>query len=485
MFAAVKAGSRVEPARRTLAAFAIHAALLNRREFPFQPRNYRKNKMTPRSWIILLLAVVSVAPHPARAADSPDREARARAFLWAVAGDDLTAATKDFDETMKKALPGPKLRDIWKDLVAKGGPFKKLGGIRTGKAGKYDIVTARCEFEKAAYDARVVFDADQKITGLFFRPAFEYKAPPYVHRDQFPERAVQVGSGEWALPATLTLPKGDGPFPALVLVHGSGPQDRDETIGPNQPFRDLAWGLTSQGIAVLRYDKRTRAHGDKLAKVKDLTVKEEVLDDALSAVNQLRNTPGINPKKIFILGHSLGAMAAPRLAQLDPDIAGLIVLAGAARPIEEVVIEQLDYVLSLQKDLPEQEKAKLVQIKKDVARLSDPKLSPEDFASGTLLGATFAYWKSVRGLEPTATAARMKQPMLILQGERDYQVTMADFELWKKALSGRKNVTLKSYPKLNHLFMEGTGKAKPAEYEQEGHVARDVIDDIAGWVRKQ
>ncbi len=179
-------------------------------------------------------------------------------------------------------------------------------------------------------------------------------------------------------------------------------------------------------------------------------------------------------------------MAAPRLAQLDPGIAGLIVMAGAARPIEEVLVEQLEYVLSLVKEPAEQEQGKVEveKIKKEAARLVDPKLSAEDFASGTLMGASFSYWKSLRGLQPTETAAKIEQPMLILHGGRDYQVTMLDFELWKKALSGRKNVELKNYPKLNHLFVEGEGKAKPAEYEKEGHVAREVIDDVASWVKK-
>jgi uncharacterized protein len=436
------------------------------------------------SWVVLLLVALPAGVPPAHAAEPADLQARARAFLSALAKDDLAAATKDFDEAMKKALPAEKLRDVWKDLVAKGGAFKKLGGARPSKAGKYDIVTVQCEFEKAAFDARVVFDADKRITGLFFKPASEYKAPPYVKRAAFTEREVQVGSGAWVLPATLTLPKGEGRFPTVVLVHGSGPHDRDTTLGPNKPFLDLAWGLGSQGVAVLRYEKRTRTHAAALAKVKDLTVKEEVLDDALAAVTLLRKTKGIDPRKVFVLGHSLGAMATPRLAQLDPGLAGLVVMAGAARPFEQVLVEQLEYVLSLEKNLSEQEKAKVEKIKKEAARLADPKLSPEDFASGKLLGATFTYWKSLRGLRPTETAALIKQPMLILQGGRDYQVTTDDFKLWRKALSKRKDVVLKNYPKLNHLFMEGEGKAKPAEYDKEGHVAREVIDDVAAWVKK-
>lgn len=441
--------------------------------------------MNPPRWILLLLAAMPAVVCAAHAGQPAGLEDNARTFLSALARDDLDAATKDFDAAMKKALPGKKVGDIWRDLLAKGGDFKKLGDARLSKADKYDIVTIRCDFTKAAYDARVVFDPDKKITGLFFAQAFEYKSPPYVKRDAFTERDLTVGAGEWALPGTLTLPKGDGPWPAVVLLHGSGPQDRDETIGPNKPFRDLAGGLASQGVAVLRYEKRAKAHGVKLAKLKNLTVKEDILDDALAAVALLRKTPGIAPAKTFVMGHSLGGTAAPRLGQLDPDLAGLIVLAGAARPIDEAIIEQLDYLLSLDKDPSEKDKAKVELIKKTAAKLTDPTLSPEALASTYLLGANFVYWRSVRDLHPAETAAKLKQPMLILQGERDYQVLPADFEVWKKALTGRANVTLKGYPKLNHLFVEGTGKSRPSEYEKEGHVAAEVIDDVARWVKGQ
>jgi dienelactone hydrolase len=437
------------------------------------------------SLLAMLVTVVPVFVHAAPPEEPNDLESKAREFLSALAKEDLAAATKNFDEAMKKALPDDKVLDIWKGLVKKSGPFKKLGAARKTKAGKYDIVIVRCEFDKGAQDAQVVFDGAKQLSGLFFRPATDYKAPAYVSKDRFTESKLTVGSGDWALPATLTLPKGEGPFPAVVLVHGSGPQDRDETIGPNKPFRDLAWGLASQGVAVLRYEKRTKEHGAKLAEVKDLTVKEEVLDDALAAVALMRKTPGIDPKNIFVLGHSLGAMSAPRLGQLDPEIKGLILMASPARPIQQVIIEQLEYILSLDKNATDEEKAKIEKMKKDAARLEDPKLLPEELASDKLLGASLFYWKSVRDLDPAATAVKIKQPLFILQGGRDYQVTMVDFGMWTKVLSERKNTQLKEYPKLNHSFMEGEGKAKPAEYDQEGHVVREVIDDIAAWVKKQ
>ena len=234
---------------------------------------------------------------------------------------------------------------------------------------------------------------------------------------------------------------------------------------------------------MLRYEKRTKQYRDRLANVKDLTVKEEVLDDALAAVALLRTTKGIDPGRVFVLGHSLGATAAPKLGHLDPQIAGLILMAPAARPIEDLLVEQVEYGLSLVKEPTAEQKAEVEKIKKEVARLKDLNLPAADLASGMLLGKTFAYWRSLHGLEPTETAAKIKQSMLILQGERDYQASMTDFGLWKRAMAGRKDVVLKSYPKLNHLFVGGEGKSRPEEYTKEGHVAGYVIDDIAAWIK--
>jgi dienelactone hydrolase len=430
-----------------------------------------------------MLAIAGVAA----AAEPSEMEAKAKALMNALAKEDFDGAAKDFDDTMKKVLPPDKLGETWKGLLDKVGALKKQGNPQAGKVQKYDAVWIECQYEKATLYTRVVFGADGKVTGLQFTPSgppAAYKAPAYVHPEKFKETEVKVGSGDWVLPGTLALPVGDGPFPAVVLVHGSGPNDRDEAVLANKPFRDLAWGLASQGVAVLRYEKRSREYGAKLAAMKDLTVKEEVLDDALAAVALLRKTTGVDPKRVFVLGHSLGATAAPKLGQLDPAIAGLIVMAGAARPIEDLLVEQMDYGLSLVKDPTDEQKAQVEKIKKDVARLKDPQLPPDELAAGKILGASFAYWRSLRTLEPTKTAAKIKQPMLILQGERDYQVPMADFEIWLQATGDRKDVVCKSYPKLNHLFVEGEGKSRPEEYEKEGHIAGYVIDDIAAWIKK-
>jgi len=419
---------------------------------------------------------------------SDDLTVSAKEFVELLAKEDFAEAVKNFDSTMKGALPEEKLREAWKSLTQKVGPFRKQISVRTEKLWQLDIVFVTCEFEKSILDVKVVFNNRKEISGLWFvpnRPPAQYKPPTYAKPDSFCEKEVQVAAGEWALPGTLTLPVDDGPFPALVLVHGSGPHDRDETIYSNKPFRDLAWGLASRGIAVLRYEKRTKVHLEKILPLgQSITVKEETIDDALAAVSLLRKREEIDAEKIFVLGHSLGGMLIPRIAEYDPQITGFIVLAGTTRPLEEVILEQMTYIFSLDGDISENEKEQLEKVKLQIAKLKDPKLS-EPTPSTDLLGVPPKYWLDLRGYNPAEAAQAIKQPMLILQGGRDYQATMEDFQGWKNHLSSQKNVEFRLYPKLNHLFVEGEGKSTPAEYLIPGNVKETVINDIANWIKKQ
>src|ERR1043165_2165538 len=433
--------------------------------------------------VVGLLLVLSMFSITIVAQTQDDLTSAARAFVELLVKQDFTTAVAQFDDTMKTALPDTKLRETWTAVLAQAGAFKQAGKARTEKRGEYTIVVLTCDFQNAALDIKVVFDQAKRAAGLFFAPAatnVEYAPPSYVKADAFREQEITVGTGEWALPGTLTVPVGPGPFPAVVLVHGSGPNDRDETLGPNKPFKDLAWGLASRGVAVLRYEKRTKQHASKLASIPALTVKDEVLDDALAAVDLLRKTEGIDPKRVFVLGHSLGGMLVPRIGRLDPNIAGLIALAGATRAMEDVIPEQLAYIFSVDGSISPEEQKQLEQAKEQAAKVKT--LKPDDTA--TIFGAPVSYWLDLRGYNPPESAKELKQPLLILQGERDYQVTMEDFKRWNTALATKNNVTFKSYPSLNHLFVAGIGRSTPAEYDQPGHVDEHVIEDIAAWIRK-
>jgi dienelactone hydrolase len=295
-------------------------------------------------------------------------------------------------------------------------------------------------------------------------PVVAYTLPPYAKPSSFIGGETTIGSGQWALPVTVTVPVGTGPWPAVVLVHGSGPNDRDETVGASKPFKDLATGLASRGIAVLRYDKRTMVHGPRIAALKEFTVREEVIEDVLEALKALRARPGIDPARVFVLGHSLGGMLIPRIATADPTIAGLIVLAGPARPLEEALVAQTRYIALADGTISAEEPRAIDQAA--AVGESIRGLTPEDTRSGrTIAGAPASYWLDLRGYDPPSEARRVKSPMLLLHGDRDYQVTAEEFGRWKAALGSRPDVTFRSYPALNHLFIAGTGPGLPAEYQ--------------------
>jgi fermentation-respiration switch protein FrsA (DUF1100 family) len=235
---------------------------------------------------------------------------------------------------------------------------------------------------------------------------------------------------------------------------------------------------------VLRYEKRTRQYAAKMAAAQDtLTVKEETVDDALAAVELLCQMSGINPQYIFVLGHSLGGMLLPRIGEADGKIAGLIALAGSTRPMEDTLLEQITYILNLDGEISEEEQGELDRLAEQVARIKDPQLGTSVPAFDPPMGFPAAYWLDLRGYNPAEAAKALTQPMLILQGGRDYQVTIADFDLWKTALSSRANVQLTFYADLNHLFITGQGPITPAEYLVPGHVAEQVINDIAAWIK--
>jgi dienelactone hydrolase len=443
------------------------------------------------SRLILFAAFVGFVIPPFRALSATvDSGALGEQFVDLLARGDFAAAVARYDKTMQTALPELKLRDTWRSVETQAGRFKKRLHTRMVKAGGYDVALVTCEFERAKLDTKVVKNSQGEVAGLFFLPGTAAvdptKPPPYARTNAFREKDFTVGSGEWQLPGTLTMPtsKSAASFPAVVLVHGSGPNDRDESVGASKPFRDLAWGLAGKGVAVLRYEKRTKQYSTRFVTEKlPITAREETIDDAVTAVSQLRKTEGIDPKRVFVLGHSLGGTVAPRIGRAAPETRGLIIMAGATRPIEDLIVDQTRYIVSINGDLSAADQQKLRDLEAKVAEIK--KLTSADTnSSAILLGAPPAYWLDLRAHDPVAEAKSLKQPLLILQGGRDYQVTPAQFEDWKKGLEGSANVTFKLYPELNHLFIAGKGKSTPQEYEKGGYVAEEVVADIADWVLK-
>jgi len=428
-------------------------------------------------------SLVLMAP-AGRAEDQSERIEAAKVLVARLTANEFAKAVEPFDDTMRRVLPSEALKSVWEQTSRPYGSFRQITATRVETAKEFTIVYVTLTFERGALEAKIAFRSDGRITGFFVVPASKYSPPPYVQPEAFEEIEMRVGRGFFPLAGTLALPKGDGPFPAVVLVHGSGPHDRDESIGPNKPFRDLAQGLASRGIAVLRYEKRTRQYSLVMAlRLGALTVREETVDDAAAAVAALAAQPKIDARRIYVLGHSLGGTLLPRIAQASDGVAGFISLAGSTRPLEDHILEQTRYLLTLAGPPSDEQAAALAEIERQVAKVKSPDLSPETSITELPLGIAPRYWLDLRGYDPAEAAKAIQRPLLILQGERDYQVTMTDFARWKEALQGRSDVRFISYPALNHLFMTGEGKSSPGEYGVPGNVDEAVVRDIAEWIQ--
>ncbi len=433
-------------------------------------------------WVWLVVALVA----PAGVTAQEERS------VWAQKAEQLVRALEEgrFGEAeammapaAREQLDSTRLANVWAQVVGGVGALKTLTLRPESMLGENHVVEFDAAFERQALLLRVVFQPDGLVAGFWLLPpgaasGSAGEGPPYADRTQFVEEEMVVGEAPWRLPATLTLPKAGESLPVLVLVHGSGPHDRDETIGPNKPFRDLAWGLATRGIAVLRYEKRTKAHAARLATLGTITVEEEVIADAVAALAVARAHERIDGNRVYLLGHSLGGMLAPEIAVRDGATAGVILLAGSNRPFGEVVAEQLTYIKSLPESAAPATQARLDAILDTVALLRAKSLPPE----ANVIGAPASYVYDLDQRDPLAAVKRVASPVLVLQGGRDYQVTEVDHERWRQALADRTDVQSKLYPELNHLFVAGRGKATPSEYAQAGHVAEAVVSDIAQWI---
>lgn len=299
---------------------------------------------------------------------------------------------------------------------------------------------------------------------------------------------IVVGEGtKYPLKGILTLPENaSDQVPAVVFVHGSGSSNMDEKVGKLTPFKDLAEGLAELGIASIRYDKRSFAHPFKMLREKVVTVREETIEDAILATELLRRDSRIDKDNIFIAGHSMGGMLAPRIDAEGGNYKGLILMAGSPRTLGEIMLDQNEEVMRSGKGVLQwyvkTQVAKISAIFEGMYELSDEEAKKKKLGNGT----TLYYFKEMGEHPASEYLLKLEKPVMIMQGEKDFQATLEkDFAAYKELLEDKKNITFKVYENLNHLFVNSVyGNIMKAmkEYKVEQHIGKNVIKDLADWI---
>jgi dienelactone hydrolase len=409
------------------------------------------------------------------------------------------ARTGQFDEIrelftlgLRPMVTADGLRAAWEAELAERGQLTAVGAPASDQAdGAMITVQVPVTFERGRQTLAVYLTRDGQLAGIQLAPpddaqaAAPWEPPGYADTDRFDDHEVTLGARPLAVPGTLSLPRQrqSGLLPALVLLGGSGPEDRDGSIGRSKPLKDLAWGLASRGVAVLRFDKVTHAHPDLVSQNRAFTVADEYLPDALAAIALLQAHPAIDAVRVFVAGHSLGGTIAPRVAAAQPSVAGLVLLAGGAQPLQWAAVRQISYLASLAPANAASSQPGIDALTAQARRVDSPDLSPETTDAELPFGVPAPYWLDLRGYDPVAVAAGLPQPMLILQGGRDYQATVTDdLGRWRAGLDQRPDVTIRVYPADNHFFFPGTGASSPAELAAAQHLDPEVVADVSAWL---
>jgi uncharacterized protein len=376
-----------------------------------------------------------------------------------------------FDETVKTKISETILKETGEKLENQLGQFKSIIEINNKK----ETYFYYSDFENIRLDIQVSFNEKNKIIGFFFVPHKEFKKESTLGKD------LNIKSNTIQLKGTLLVPENDNLKKLVIFVHGSGPNDRDETIFENKPFKNIAENLYEKGISSYRFDKRTLTNPESFND--QSTVDDEVVNDIIAIVNYFKQEKQFIGYEITILGHSLGAYLAPRIANKSKEINKIVLLAGNARSLDKLIVEQYEYLYKLN---PTTElKDALSKIKEQVATLNSKKFNSNTSKEKLPFNLSADYWNSILAYNPIKEIKKVKIPILILQGERDYQVTMKDFELWKSSLKNNPKAVLISYPKLNHLFLTGNKTSNPNEYAIKGVVDEKVMADIYNFVIKK
>lgn len=388
--------------------------------------------------------------------------------------DEVVAA--DLDPKMQLTLTEDLAKSIYVELISRCGFFNKIEEVVTTIEEDFGVITYICKFDLIHVNMKVYVDNDMRIAGLNYTFNKTYESA------EINELSVSFGF-EFEIFGALTKPEVEHDVPLVIIVGGSGPIDRNGVVGATTPYYDIAMELYTRDIAVLRYDKRTLTHNEYISNNLDgFTLWDETIDDAAMAFFFAQSLDGIDKDNIYFVGHSLGGYAMGRISLLIQDAAaGYILLAPNASPLEDLIIDQVEYLNLYDGEVSDDEAAVLANYitqRDSIKELTYD--SEKTFVE--LLNAPKSYWLDLKNYDPVVTMAESTKPILILQGERDYQVDMEEYQIWVDGLADNELASFESYRELNHVFTAGVGKSSPEEYSSALSIDPRVIEAIADFI---
>lgn len=423
-----------------------------------------------KRFLIVLLAF-ALLPSLSLAEGSPAEDAMAL-----IGARDFDALYAMCDELMQTQLGSAEaFGQVWGQIEATFGPYAGQLGVEPGDVPGYDAYDVSCDFANATATLIVIFDADGKLAGLSvldyaMKPAEADAAGGYIEED------IVLRPGEPdETHGKLALPEGEGPFPCVVMMQGSGASNMDETVYGVSIFAELARMLARGGVASVRYDKYSYAHADLLAGNAAFTVDDEYAIDAASAVELLAADARIG--EIFLLGHSQGAMVAPRVAEKvgAEKLAGLVLLAGSPKPLYEILLRQM-------KDAGADERV-LASAQAQFEAMWT--MTEDDRKAEAASGVPLSYWHDEADYDYAAKIVERGLPVFVAQGAKDFQVLPAEgIEAYREVLSGYDGATYMLYDDMTHLLcdMPGEMTGTVSDYEGLSGVSNALAGDIAAWI---
>lgn len=390
-----------------------------------------------------------------------------------------------FNETVSKQIDANTTASIWSQIEGQYGEFVSVDTLIMSMVKGTFVIDQNIKYEKALLKFRLSFDADNKISGIFFIP-YRTERSGVDQNQYFTEKQCFFVNEGIKFPAMLCSPKNQKAKAVVVLVHGSGPNDMDQTIGPNKILKQIANKLAEHGIASLRYDKRSYlAQQGRLKEALEADINHIVVDDAVAAAEFIRSIDSLSNLPRIIVGHSLGAHMAPEIARRTAGVDAIVMLAANARPLEDLILEQYKYLYK-RDGYTSAEKKDIRDIKKKVKRVKKiDKYLAKGISPKLPLTNDTTFWKSVHHYNALKTIQNINKPILIIQGGRDYQVTKTDFDLWYNNLENSvyKDQSFIYYSNLNHLFIKGNEASYPEEYNEKAEISDNMIKDMADWIK--